>query len=216
MPKLDTYKPQSRNANRHRQRGMSMLEESIRRDGYLSPLTVAADGEAIDGSARLEVAADVFGTEVEPIIVRSDGTRPVIHVREDIPDAADPRAVRLSVAANRVAESNLEWDAEVLASLEAEGALAGLFTAEEVAELGAFNRPDYPGAPVDPNELWRGMPEFANEAEAARTLHVHFPTSDDCERFCQLLGLAVTEKTKTLWYPRPPDHERGVFVSDES
>lgn len=104
---------------------MGMLEDSIRRDGYLSPMTVAADGEAIDGSARLEAVADVLGTD--PIVVRSDGTRPVIHVREDIPTADDPRAVRLALAANRVGNVNLNWHPDVLAELRDEGATRGIF-----------------------------------------------------------------------------------------
>ena len=52
----------------------------------------------------------------QPIIVHSDGTRPVIHVRDDIPNAADKRAVRLALAANRTAQTELAWDVEILAT----------------------------------------------------------------------------------------------------
>jgi DNA modification methylase len=113
---------------------MGRLEESIRTDGYLTPMTAAADGEVFDGSARLETVADVLA-EAEPIVVESDGTRPIVHIRTDIPTADDPRARRLALAANRVAELNLEWDAEVLAELADEGATEGLFTAEDLAAL---------------------------------------------------------------------------------
>ena len=41
---------------------------------------------------RLETVADVFGIEVEPMIVHSDGTRPVIHMRDDVPNAQTRRA----------------------------------------------------------------------------------------------------------------------------
>lgn len=72
------------------------------------------------------------------------------------------------------------------------------------------------GTPFDPASLWKGMPEFENEAEAARTLHVHFPTDDNCAKFCELLGLSITDKTKTIWYPSAPEHDKVVFVNDES
>jgi DNA modification methylase len=132
--KIADLTPQRRNANRHTQYGMARLEDSIRADGYLTPMTAAASGEVFDGSARLETVADLMG-DTEPIVVESDGTRPIVHIRTDIPTADDPRAVRLALAANRVAELNLEWDAEVLAELADEGATEGLFTAEDLAAL---------------------------------------------------------------------------------
>lgn len=141
ISQLADLTPQRRNANRHTERGMNRLEASIRTDGYLTPMTAAASGEVFDGSARLETVADVMAG-VEPIIVRSDGTRPIVHIREDIPDASDPRAVRLAVAANRVAELNLDWDLAVLAELRDEGALDAVFTAEEVEALLAAGEPE--------------------------------------------------------------------------
>lgn len=113
--KLDEFRPAGRNANRHTQRGLGMLDDSMARDGYLTPLTVAADGEAIDGSARLETVAMRF-PDVEPLVVEHDGTRPVVMVRKDIPTAHDPRARRLALAANRIAELDLDWDVEIVAA----------------------------------------------------------------------------------------------------
>ncbi len=53
--KIDAFKPQGRNANRHSQRGMGTLEASMRKHGYVAPMTAAADGEIIDGSFSLQV-----------------------------------------------------------------------------------------------------------------------------------------------------------------
>lgn len=134
MPdQLTSYKPQSRNANKHTQRGMGLLEQSIQADGWTGAITVAADGETFDGSARLEVAA-ATGFE-NAIVVESDGTRPIIHRRTDIPTADDERAKRLGVAANRVASLNLDWDAGVLAELAAETDLSQLFQDDELTAL---------------------------------------------------------------------------------
>lgn len=97
IKKLTDTKTQARNANKHTARGLGLLEESIQQDGWIGAITVAGDGEAFDGSARLEVGA-AAGFD-DAIVVRSDGSKPIIHIREDIPSADDPRAKRLGAAA---------------------------------------------------------------------------------------------------------------------
>jgi hypothetical protein len=92
---------------------LRLLEKSVQQDGFIDAQTAAADGEIISGSARLELSADKFA-DVEPIIVESDGKRPVIVVRTDIPNADDPRAKRLSIAANQIAHTDLDFDGELL------------------------------------------------------------------------------------------------------
>jgi hypothetical protein len=129
---LHDLRPQRRNANRHTPRGMGALEQSIKQDGWIGAITVAADGETFDGSARIEVGVS-SGFE-EAIVVESAGDRPVIVKRTDIPTADDPRAVRLGLAANRVASLNLDWNPEVLAELNKELDLKGLWNEEELRE----------------------------------------------------------------------------------
>lgn len=140
-----SIRPQRRNANRHTQRGMQALETSLAKDGWIGAITVAADGETFDGSARVEKTAE-NGMLEEAIIVDSDGTRPIVVRRVDIATATDPRAVRLSVAANRVASLNLEWEPDVLASIADSGVdLGALFTADEWADVAMPALPDAGG-----------------------------------------------------------------------
>lgn len=115
---LARFRPLARNPNTHTPRGLAMLEDAIQRDGYVSPMTAAADGTVIDGNARLETVAHALPSD--PIVIEHDGTRPIIAIRTDIPNADDPRAKRIAVAANRIASVDLAWDAEVLASLQSE------------------------------------------------------------------------------------------------
>ena len=114
IEKLSDLKTQSRNANKHTVYGLRLLEKSLREDGFIDAQTAAADGEIISGSARLEKAVEIFtdkqGEEVEPIIVHSDGSRPVIVIRDDIPNAESARARRLSVAANKIAQVDFDPD----------------------------------------------------------------------------------------------------------
>jgi hypothetical protein len=134
-------RPQARNANKHTAYGLRLLEKSIQTDGYIDAQTAAADGEIISGSARLEVAAEKFtdeetGEAVEPIIVHSDGKRPVIVIRDDIPNADHPRARRLSVAANQIAKVDFDPDGALLSEWGGEDeAIKKMFADDEWAKI---------------------------------------------------------------------------------
>ena len=126
--------PQQKNANKHTAYGLRLLEKSIQEDGFIDAQTAAADGEVISGSARLEVSAEKFGN-VEPIIVHSDGTRPIIVIRDDIPNASHARAKRLSVAANQIAKVDFDPDWGLLQEWGAEDAgIKALFSEKEWQE----------------------------------------------------------------------------------
>ena len=129
-----SIRPQRRNANRHTQRGMGMLEGSIEQDGWIGAITTAADGETFDGSARVEVTARM-GMLDDPIVIDSDGTRPIVVRRTDIPTADDPRAKRLGLGANWIAAKNLEWEPDVLAEVARDVDISPLFYPDELAEL---------------------------------------------------------------------------------
>jgi hypothetical protein len=135
MTQIKDFRVARRNANGHTQRGTGMLDRSIREDGWIGAMTTAADREMISGSARIECAADIFGTELEPLVIETDGKRPVIIVRTDIATASDPRAQRLALADNRIAQLDLGWDIKVLATLDAL-TLDGLFTVQELEDFG--------------------------------------------------------------------------------
>ena len=150
--KLSDFRSQSKNGNRHTVRGMGLLSHSIGKNGVIGAMTVAADYETFDGSATWETCVDTFGEDVEPIIVRSKGDRPIIHIREDIPTADDPRAKELGIAANRVAEVNLDYDLEVLAELHEEVDLSEMFFADEIAALMEKEQSEIPHEAKEENE----------------------------------------------------------------
>jgi hypothetical protein len=149
--KLSEFKTQRQNANAHTARGLGMLAKSIGQDGWIGGMTVAADGEAFDGSARLETLADAM-PDAEPIIVHTDGTRPVVVVRDDIPSASDPRAKRLGIAANRIQQVDYAPDPVVLAELAGEIDLSQFWDKSEIDEIlgkAVGNDAADPGADTD-------------------------------------------------------------------
>ena len=133
--KLSDFRTQERNLNRHKPRGMGMLDNIIAKDGWQSAITVANDNQVFAGSARLEVAQERFGDESEPIVFDIDGTRPVILRRVDIPTADDPRAIRLGIADNRISELNYDPDIELLSAIAEEVDISDMYFEDELAAL---------------------------------------------------------------------------------
>lgn len=119
---LSAFRPQQVNANKHRPRGEGMLEKSLHEVGWMGAITVAKDNQVFDGSLRLEKTAHTFDG-VNPIVIDSDGKRPVIVRRTDIESADSDLARKASVLANRVAEVSLDWDTDVLEQWNDEGSI---------------------------------------------------------------------------------------------
>ena len=206
-----TIRPQAKNANRHTQRGMQALETSLATDGWIGAITVAADGETFDGSARVEKTAE-NGMLDDAIVIDSDGTRPIVVRRTDIPNAQDERAVRLGIAANRVASLNLEWEPDVLAGLAGID-LSSLFTAAEFAEL------SMPALP----EAGNGGDSFDTEPEDGPTRTslgelwsiggVHRLFVGDCTDAANVARLMGGERAQTTF--TDPPYNVGIDYDNE-
>jgi DNA modification methylase len=132
--KLGTLKLDPRNANRHTERGKPLLEDSLRQRGFARPVFAAKDLTILGGNLTTETAAAV-GMD-EAILIETDGSRPIVHVRKDLdPNSIDAR--RLALEDNRIAELSLEWDPSIIAEFAADdrSALEGLFNDKELGEL---------------------------------------------------------------------------------
>jgi hypothetical protein len=143
------------------------------------------------------------------------------------------KAGRPSIPVTWVDLSEAE-EATILATLDPLAALAGTDAAQLEALLHEVDT-DSPalaamldalaqragiveGEPVDPADLWKGMPEFEQEEiEAYKTIKVHFTTRDDYEAFARLVEQSLTEQTRSIWYPyRAPDSYIVNECDDES
>jgi hypothetical protein len=127
---LKLYRPQRVNANKHKPIGLSALRNSIGAYGIGDGITVAADGESLSGSARLETLAEIM-PGVKIVEVETDGNTLIVNKRRDIPNAKSKRGQALSAASNLVNVMDYNPDGEILAALAAEDKLiAGMIKAE--------------------------------------------------------------------------------------
>lgn len=134
LTKLADLQPDVRNARSHTERGLGMLEHSLRRYGAGRSILVDRQGRVIAGNATLERAADL-GLEIE--VVRSRGERLIVVQREDLDlsDDGNADARELAIADNRTSELS-DWDGAVLAALqEADTDLTAFFLDDELASL---------------------------------------------------------------------------------
>jgi hypothetical protein len=106
------------NANRGTERGTQLLERSLRNLGFGRSILVDKNGRVIAGNHTTEKAVELGLEEV--VVVRTKGDKVIVHQREDL-DLSDKRAVELALLDNRVAEVNLDWDAEILQALKENG-----------------------------------------------------------------------------------------------
>jgi len=50
---------------------------------------------------------------------------------------------------------------------------------------------------------WKDMPEYSNkEIEPFKSVIMHFRNEEDYQKFCELIGQSLTDKTKSAWYPK--------------
>lgn len=101
-----------KNFNKHTQYGMSLLEKSIEKVGVIESVTISADDKVISGNARQEIMALKF-ENTEPIIIETDGTRPVILKRTDI-KSNTKQFHEAALLANTVSKKNIDLDLDLI------------------------------------------------------------------------------------------------------
>lgn len=144
--KLKDFNPDPHNHNDHTAEGMAALEHSLEQVGIIESITVSAEGSIISGNARHEKIGAKF-PDAEPIVIETDGTRPVILKRTDIHDDT-PQFAKASILANTVATKNLNLNRGTIEELSAQYG----FAIEEVhAERVGVERVVRPiNLPIDP------------------------------------------------------------------
>lgn len=136
IAKLKDFTPDDLNSNKHTELGGSLMETSIQECGIGDSMTADKNGLMISGNQRLETMMSLGLDKLDPIIIESDGTRPVIHVRTDLDLKTDKRARLLSVFQNRVGELNLDWDIKnLVAGLSREELTKALFSDAELTKM---------------------------------------------------------------------------------
>jgi len=201
---IDALVPYARNARVHTEAQVSQIAASIEEFGFAAPV-LADERGIVAGHGRVLAARRLFDND-RPVRLPNgtpvpDRCIPVIDCRGW--SEAQRRAYIL--ADNKLA-LNAGWDASAL-QLE----LADLSTEEFDMSVLGFSEVELAAILADGSlsgsatEHWGGMPECAqDDVTAFRQVLVSFASQADVDRFSELLGLELTEKTKSTWFPKQP------------
>ena len=139
-------------------------------------------GYVVDGHLRVAMA-----------ISKGMATVPVKYVELSESEEAKILATLDPIAAMAAADADILG--ELLQQVETENEAVQRLLDEEALRTGVVE--------FDPEAEWTGMPEFEQEdLTATRTISVHFATQEDVCAFARLVGQTITDKTKSLWYPK--------------
>jgi ParB-like chromosome segregation protein Spo0J len=174
------------NNPRNNEEAIEKVARSIDEFGWQQPIVVDENMVIIVGHTRL-LAAKSLGLNEVPI-----------HVADKLTDE-QARAYRL--ADNRTNEY-ASWNMKML-GIE----LRDLDDIGFDIELTGFNNIELASLLIDPEVIedhsaeWQGMPEYESENVAYKSLVVHFLKAQDVNDFSQLIGQAIGDRTKYLWFP---------------
>jgi hypothetical protein len=113
--KIDELIPDNLNANKGTEYGQHLVEQSLRKFGAARAIVLDKKNRIICGNKTIENAATIGLENV--ILVETDGKQIVAVKRTDI-DLDSAQGRELAVADNASAKANINWDHEVLASIE--------------------------------------------------------------------------------------------------
>jgi hypothetical protein len=107
-------RPDTQNANEGTQRGLGLLDKSLRKLGAGRSILTDKNGNVIAGNKTLERAADI---DLPVRIIETDGNELIAVKRTDLDlySETDKRARQLAYADNKVAELDLAWKPEQIA-----------------------------------------------------------------------------------------------------
>ena len=132
--KISDLIPDAENANEGTERGLAMLDKSLRDNRAGRSILIDKNGRVIAGNKTRERALDV-GIE-DLLIVPTDGTKLVAVQRTDLDLETDIEARALAYADNRVAELDLSWNvAQIVKDAERGVDLSGFFYDDELERL---------------------------------------------------------------------------------
>ena len=181
-----------RNYRSHPDDQIEHLAESIRRHGLYRNIVIARDGTILAGHAVV-TACRRAGIERVPVI------------RLDIePDA--PAAIKVLAGDNEIghlAEIDDRGLSELLREIkdfDVSGLLGTGYDEQMLANLVFVTRPADEIRDLDEAAEWAGMPEYESVGSPLKVV-VSFRSGADREDFARRLGLKLTDRTRSVWWP---------------
>ena len=144
--KTQELRQDPRNARRHTERGLRAVKHAITEVGFGRGMVATRSKTLVAGNMTAQALEQLGRDDV--IYVHSDGTRPIVHVREDLEPGSD-QAIKLGLYDNMAADLADGYDPEILAALLDEVELSPVLMTASEADLLTGQVPDEPGGTGD-------------------------------------------------------------------
>jgi hypothetical protein len=191
--KLSSLKPHPRNYRNHPKEQLQHIITSIETYGIYRNIVVAEDDTILAGHGVVEAAQEMGMKEV-----------PVIR----LPIARDdPKALKLIASDNEISNLAIVDDRALtellreVAQLDDDGLAGSGFDEDQLAALAMVTRPKHEIPDEDAAKEWLSMPEYDYAAGAPTKIIMSFDSEADRQDFAKRLGIQITERTKSLWWP---------------
>jgi hypothetical protein len=188
---IEDLKPHPRNYKTHPEDQIQHICRSIEENGVYRNIVIAKDNTILAGHGVVEACRKLKLKSV-----------PVI----ELPiKSTSPKAIKLLASDNEVShlgETNERQLSEILKEIMEDGDLLGTgYDEMMLANLAYVTRPRDEIKDFDEAKEWLGMPEFEN-TEKYPNITIHFRTMENKLAFQKEIGLEITEKTKSVWWPK--------------
>lgn len=164
IEKLSDLIPDKRNANKHSEHGMAMLEKGLRKNGLGRSILISADNEIIAGNGVTETAGSIGIEKVR--VIETDGTEVIAVKRNDI-KSGTKEFYEMALSDNIIAKENIVMDAEVVDAICEEYEIEG-YGAEDIFKEQSDNEP----SGYDTPQWWLNI--RCEDEEKCQTLYERF------------------------------------------
>ncbi len=182
---IDEVQIDPSNAMTHDEANLDQIAGSLNKHKQRKPIVINRTTGTIEAGNGTLLAARRLGWDYIAAVGEEDDAQ---------------TAVSYGIADNAVASQAWDWERlkKHLDTFDAPGEVPGV----DDGLLDILERKL--GAEVEnPYLEWRGMPEFKQEDKTAyQSIHIHFKDQEDVDSFATLVGQKITEKTRSLWYPK--------------
>lgn len=184
--------PHPKNYRKHPPEQLAHIIESIKKNGVYKNVVLANDNTILAGHGTVD-ACKQAGIQKIPAVK--------LNLKPD-----DKRALKILVGDNEAGDLAETMDRELSdllrdIALDTDGLLGTGFDDKLSNLLYSTSHPEI--TDPDPNAQWSGMPQFKQEDKTAlRQIIVSFKTAEDVEKFAALIGQGLTNKTRSIWFPK--------------
>ena len=174
---IKDLKPATYNPRQISTKQFKDLKASVKKFGLVDPIIINQNGNVVvGGHQRLKICKELKHIEIDCVVL----------------DLSKEEERELNIRLNK---NTGTFDIDILANE---------FDIDQLVDWG-FKHIEL-GLNIDKidyDKEWDGMPEFKQDDKMPyRQIIISFDNEDDIENFSTLLNQSITDKTKSLWYPK--------------